>query len=69
MVAGTTKAKAKGQAKQVKGQVKEAAGRVAGNDKMKASGRADRVEGKVQSALGDAGEKVKQIGRKIVGKD
>lgn len=66
MSAGTTKKK--GQAKEVKGKVKEAVGRATGNDRMKASGRADVSEGKVQSALGDAGQKVKKITKKIVGK-
>lgn len=66
MSAGTMKKK--GQAKQVKGNVKEAVGRATGNDRMKASGRADVSEGKAQAALGDAGQKVKKITKKIVGK-
>jgi uncharacterized protein YjbJ (UPF0337 family) len=66
MSAGTMKKK--GQAKEVKGNVKEAVGRVTGNDRMKASGRADVSEGKGQAALGDAGQKVKKITKKIVGK-
>jgi len=35
---------------------------------MKASGRADVSTGKAQSAPGNAGEKVKKISKKIVGK-
>jgi uncharacterized protein YjbJ (UPF0337 family) len=66
MSAGTMKQK--GQAKQVKGNVKEAVGRVTGNDRMKASGRADVSEGKGQATLGGAGQKVKKITKKIVGK-
>jgi uncharacterized protein YjbJ (UPF0337 family) len=66
MSAGTMKQK--GQAKQVKGKVKEAVGRATGNDRMEASGRADVSEGKGQSALGGAGQRVKKITKKIVGK-
>ena len=60
--------KKKGQAKQVKGKVIEAAGRLTGNDRMKASGRGDVSEGKAQAALGNAGQKVKKVAKKIVGK-
>ncbi|MHB8377414.1 MAG: CsbD family protein [Dehalococcoidia bacterium] len=66
MSARTTKMK--GQAKEVKGNAKAAAGRATGNDRMKASGRADVSEGKAQSALGGAGLKVKKITKNIVGK-
>jgi uncharacterized protein YjbJ (UPF0337 family) len=66
MSAGTMKQK--GQAKEVKGKVKEAVGRATGNQRMKASGRADVSEGKAQAALGDAGQKVNKITKKIVGK-
>ncbi len=66
MAGGTMKQK--GQAKQVKGKVKEAAGRLTGNDEMKASGRGDVSEGKAQAALGNAGQKVKKAAKKIVGK-
>jgi uncharacterized protein YjbJ (UPF0337 family) len=60
--------KKKGQAKEVKGNVKEAIGRVTGNDRMKESGRADVSEGKAQAAVGGAGVKVKKIAKKIAGK-
>lgn len=60
--------KTKGQAKEIKGKVKQAAGRVTGNERMQASGRADVSAGKGQAALGDAGQKVKKITKKIVGK-
>ncbi len=60
--------KMKGQAKEVKGNVKKAVGRVTGNDRMKASGRVDVSEGKGQAALGGAGQKVKSITKKITGK-
>ena len=65
----TTRANAKGRARQVKGAVKEKAGRATGNRRMEASGQADRGKGKVQSGLGRSGAKVKQFVRKAVGKD
>jgi uncharacterized protein YjbJ (UPF0337 family) len=42
----------KGSAKQVKGAVKLAAGKLMGDAKLKAEGRADNAAGKVQSAVG-----------------
>ncbi len=66
MSAGTMKEK--GQAKEVKGKVKQAVGRITGNDRMQASGRGDVAEGKAQSAVGGAGQKVRKIAKKIVGK-
>ena len=41
-----------GVAKQAKGSVKEAAGKVTGDAKLQAEGKADKVEGKVQNAVG-----------------
>ena len=41
-----------GSAKQAKGAVKVAAGKLTGDAKLKAEGRADKAAGKVQSALG-----------------
>jgi uncharacterized protein YjbJ (UPF0337 family) len=41
-----------GSAKQVKGAVKQAAGRTIGDAKLEADGRADKVEGKIQNAIG-----------------
>ena len=42
----------KGSAKQAKGAVKLAAGKLTGDTKLKAEGRADKAAGKVQSAFG-----------------
>ena len=42
----------KGAAKQAKGAVKEAAGKVTGDTKLKAEGKADKAASKVQSAIG-----------------
>ena len=41
-----------GSAKQVKGAVKEAVGKVVGDAKLKLEGKADKVQGKVQNAVG-----------------
>ena len=43
-----------GAAKQVKGNIKEATGKVTGDAKLKAEGRADKMAGKVQKTYGDA---------------
>ena len=41
-----------GAARQAKGAVKEAAGKLTGDAKLKAEGRADKFAGKVQNAAG-----------------
>jgi uncharacterized protein YjbJ (UPF0337 family) len=41
-----------GVAKQVKGSVKEATGKVLGDAKLQGEGKADKAEGKVQNAVG-----------------
>jgi uncharacterized protein YjbJ (UPF0337 family) len=41
-----------GAAKQAKGTVKEAAGKVLGDAKLKADGKSDKLEGKIQNAVG-----------------
>ncbi|HEX7775739.1 MAG TPA: CsbD family protein [Parvibaculum sp.] len=43
-----------GAAKQAKGAVKEAAGKVTGDPKLRAEGKLDKAAGKVQSAFGGA---------------
>ena len=42
----------KGAAVQVKGAVKEAAGKYTGDAKLEAEGKADKLAGKVQNAVG-----------------
>jgi uncharacterized protein YjbJ (UPF0337 family) len=42
----------KGAGKDVKGSLKEAAGRATGDERLEAEGTADRVEGKVQKGVG-----------------
>jgi uncharacterized protein YjbJ (UPF0337 family) len=43
-----------GAAKQAKGAIKDAAGKVTGDTKLQAEGKADKAEGKVQSTVGGA---------------
>lgn len=45
--------KAEGKGKELKGKVKESAGRAVGDRDLEASGRADKAEGKVQNKAGD----------------
>jgi len=44
---------------QVKGSVKEAAGKVTGDAKLEASGKAEKTAGKVQNAVGGAKDTVR----------
>ena len=41
-----------GSAKQVKGTMKQAAGKAVGDAKLEAGGRAEKMEGKIQNAIG-----------------
>ena len=41
-----------GSAKQIKGSIKEAIGKVAGDTKLQSEGEADQAEGKIQNAVG-----------------
>lgn len=52
----------KGAAKQARGNVKEAVGKVTGDRKLQADGAADKVEGSVQKAAG----KVKEAAREAL---
>ncbi|MEZ2330038.1 CsbD family protein [Mesorhizobium sp. RCC_202] len=49
-----------GVAKQVKGSVKQAAGKATGNRQTEAAGTADKIAGKVQKAYGDVKDKVRK---------
>jgi uncharacterized protein YjbJ (UPF0337 family) len=57
-----------GSAKQAKGAVKEAVGKVTGDAKLQGEGKADKVAGKVQNAVGGvkdaARDAIKQSERK-----
>jgi uncharacterized protein YjbJ (UPF0337 family) len=48
-----------GIAHQVKGSVKEAAGKVTGDKKLEAEGKGEKVAGKVQNAVGGAKDSVR----------
>jgi uncharacterized protein YjbJ (UPF0337 family) len=41
-----------GSAKQIKGAIKEAVGKVVGDTKLQSEGAADKAEGKIQNAVG-----------------
>ncbi len=49
-----------GAAKQAKGAVKDAVGKVTGDSKLQAEGKADKVEGKVQNTVGGMKDKVRE---------
>lgn len=50
-----------GSAKQVKGALKQAAGKVVGDTKLESEGQADKVEGKIQNAIGSLGHAQREI--------
>ena len=49
-----------GTAKQAKGAVKDAAGKVTGDAKLQADGKADKLEGKVQNTIGGIKDALKK---------
>jgi len=48
-----------GSAKQAKGAIKQAAGKITGDSKLKAEGAADKMAGKVQNAVGGAKDAIR----------
>ena len=48
-----------GSGEQVKGKVKEAAGKVTGDSKLEGEGKADQVAGKVQNTVGGIKDSLK----------
>jgi uncharacterized protein YjbJ (UPF0337 family) len=48
-----------GAAKEAKGAVKDAAGKLVGNENLQAEGKADKVVGKVQNAFGQAKDELR----------
>jgi uncharacterized protein YjbJ (UPF0337 family) len=50
----------KGAGNQVKGAVKEGAGKLTGDAKLQAEGKADKVVGKTQSAVGGVKDKIRE---------
>jgi uncharacterized protein YjbJ (UPF0337 family) len=53
------KNRVEGSAKQAKGSVKEAAGKLVGDKKLQSEGVADKATGKVQNAIGGAKDAIK----------
>lgn len=49
-----------GAAKQAKGAIKEAAGKMIGDAKLTAEGKSDKLEGKVQNAIGGMKDALKK---------
>jgi uncharacterized protein YjbJ (UPF0337 family) len=47
-----------GSAKEVKGKVKQVAGKAVGDAKLESDGRADKVEGSIQNAIGGFKDKL-----------
>jgi len=45
--------KAEGTGKDLKGKIKEGAGKAVGNERLQAEGKADQAEGKLQKKVGD----------------
>lgn len=50
-----------GIARQAKGTIKEAAGKITGNDKLQAEGKAEKLAGQAQEKLGQTKDTVKSI--------
>lgn len=48
------KDEAKGSAKKMGGEIKDAAGKATGNDDLRAEGKAEKAEGSVQKGVGQA---------------
>ena len=53
-----------GSAKEIKGALKEAVGKVVGDAKLKTEGKADQVEGKLQNALGGLKDAAREAAKK-----
>jgi uncharacterized protein YjbJ (UPF0337 family) len=53
-----------GAGKEMKGQVKEAAGKMTGDAKLRAEGKSDKLEGKVQNAAGSAKDAAREATEK-----
>lgn len=54
----------KGTLEKVKGNVKEAAGKLVGNESLEAEGRADQISGAVQKKVGDVKDAVDTLTKK-----
>jgi uncharacterized protein YjbJ (UPF0337 family) len=54
----------KGEAKKVKGSIKEAAGKITGDRSLQAEGATEKAAGTIQAATGKAGDEVRDALRK-----
>jgi uncharacterized protein YjbJ (UPF0337 family) len=57
------KDRVEGAARQAKGAVKEAVGKVTGDQKLQAEGKADKAAGKVQNAVGGVKDSLREAGK------
>jgi uncharacterized protein YjbJ (UPF0337 family) len=55
----------KGRVEDVKGKIKETAGKAVGNDRLRTEGVVDQVAGKSQATYGDAKEKVRDAAKDL----
>ena len=54
-----------GSAKEIKGKVKEVAGKAVGNAKLESGGRADKIEGRIQNAISGFKDRLKGMFHQI----
>jgi uncharacterized protein YjbJ (UPF0337 family) len=52
-----------GAGKEVKGQIKETAGKIVGDAKLRSEGKAEKLEGKLQNAVGGAKDALREAGK------
>ena len=58
------KGQVKGRAKEVKGMVKEVAGKLVGNKKLEEKGKVEKIRGEAQAEVGDVKQAVKDAVKK-----
>ena len=54
-----------GSAKEIKGKVKQVAGKAVGNAKLERDGRTDKIEGRIQNAIGGFKDRLKGMFHQI----
>jgi uncharacterized protein YjbJ (UPF0337 family) len=54
-----------GSAREVKGTVKQVAGKAVGDAKLEADGKADKIEGRIQNAIGGLKDRLKGMFHQI----
>jgi uncharacterized protein YjbJ (UPF0337 family) len=58
---GMNKDQVKGRVNEVKGNIKEVAGKLVGNEKLEAKGKVQKIVGNVQAKFGDVKKDVKDL--------